>query len=161
MLFTAVCALLSGLQVQFWDPPTGGPRKPQLFGKMSKPHNFGFLLYSARAPPTPTTGQQTAEGPYQSFNVSSYGTQQETQQLQQLRVFSAQLCRAGSSVPGRWLLLTWSLSIPCGSRPMVHSVFLPSSTCAPAVGRAKVAGMMLHTAALMQLLPGAWCFLRK
>lgn len=87
------------IQVQFWDPPNGGPRKPQLFAKMNKPHEFGFLLYPA-SPPAAQYPVAASEAPYQRFNAPTYGGEQASQKLAELRAFAVQLCSAGNPGAG-------------------------------------------------------------
>ncbi|WIA28371.1 hypothetical protein OEZ86_010918 [Tetradesmus obliquus] len=63
--------------VQFWDPPTGGPSRPQLFGKLSRPHPFGYLLYKPAAPGAAAEAAQ----PYKTFNITRIGGEVAAQKL--------------------------------------------------------------------------------
>ncbi|KAF6263159.1 hypothetical protein COO60DRAFT_1635386 [Scenedesmus sp. NREL 46B-D3] len=63
--------------VQFWDPLAGGPSRPQLFGKLSRPHPFGYLLYKPAAPGAAAEAAQ----PYKTFNISRIGGDLATQKL--------------------------------------------------------------------------------
>lgn len=86
------------LQVQFWDPPTGGPSRPQLFGKLSRPHPFGYLLYKPAAPGAAAEAAQ----PYKTFNVTRIGGEVAAQKLAALWPLASDLAGPTSTARGEW-----------------------------------------------------------
>jgi hypothetical protein len=84
------------LQVQFWDPPTGGPSRPQLFGKLSRPHPFGYLLYKPAAPGAAAEAAQ----PYKTFNVSRIGGDLTVQKLAALWPLASEIAAPTSTARG-------------------------------------------------------------
>jgi hypothetical protein len=88
--------LADHLQVQFWDPPTGGPSRPQLFGKMSRPHPFGYLLYKPAAPGAAAEAAQ----PYKTFNVSRIGGDLTVQKLAALWPVASEIAAPTSTARG-------------------------------------------------------------
>eukprot|EP00775_Hariotina_reticulata_P004259 gene4259-4510_t len=80
---------LQSVLVQFWEPSGGGGKRAQLFGKMARPHAFGFLLY----PQAPLVSQRlgAATQPYKAYNAHVLGGGQAEQRLAQLRALSVQV----------------------------------------------------------------------
>jgi hypothetical protein len=70
------------LQVQFWQD------RPQLFGKMSKPHCFGFLLYRTNGGAVQAADAQ----PVQLWNTTA-DSNHAAERLPQLQALKKQAVR--------------------------------------------------------------------